>query len=59
MKMIGFFYFILGFLFVFLTYQQVEANGWGFFAFLLAFMATFDFFLGWRSFRRKPPTSSN
>ncbi|WP_078392363.1 DUF4305 domain-containing protein [Shouchella patagoniensis] len=54
MKFVGLSYFLLGFLFVYLTFLQVEANGgWGVFAFILAFIASVDFYLGWRSIRGK------
>ncbi|MFB4210297.1 DUF4305 domain-containing protein [Shouchella sp. 1P09AA] len=54
MRMFGFFYILLGLLFVYLTYIQVETNGWGFFPIVLVFIAALDFYLGWQALRRPP-----
>ncbi|GAF22380.1 MULTISPECIES: DUF4305 domain-containing protein [Shouchella] len=54
MRFYGFFYILLAFLFVYLTYIQVEANGWGIFPVVLAFVAAVDFYLGWQALRRPP-----
>ncbi|MCU9615322.1 YdiK family protein [Caldibacillus lycopersici] len=41
-------YMILGIVFTYFAIQQVQMNGWGFFAFVLIFLATLDFGSGIR-----------
>ena len=38
----GFVYLLLGALFTYFAVQDVQQNGWGFFAYLLVILATFD-----------------
>ncbi|MGG5254750.1 YdiK family protein [Neobacillus sp. SM06] len=38
----GFVYLLLGALFTYFAIQDVQQNGWGFFAYLLVILATFD-----------------
>jgi hypothetical protein len=42
----GFIYILLGSLFTYFAIQDVQQNGWGFFSYLLVFLATFDFGTG-------------
>ncbi|WP_163102969.1 YdiK family protein [Peribacillus alkalitolerans] len=46
--MTGFIYIILGILFTVFAVQNVSADGWNFFSFLLIFLATIDFGSGFR-----------
>jgi Domain of unknown function (DUF4305) len=55
----GFIYFVLGSLFTYFAIHDVQQNGWGFFSYMLVFLATFDFgsgikiFLFYFKFRNK------
>ncbi|WP_433746673.1 YdiK family protein [Falsibacillus pallidus] len=44
----GFFYCVLGVFFTIFAIQNVNDHGWGFFAFILVFLATLDFGSGIR-----------
>ncbi|MEK3889631.1 YdiK family protein [Bacillus sp. FSL K6-3431] len=44
----GFIYIVLGAIFTFFAIQQVTANDWNIFAYLLVILATFDFGAGFR-----------
>lgn len=46
----GVIYCLLGVLFTYFAIQQVNSSGWGFFAFMLIFLATIDFGSGFRLF---------
>jgi hypothetical protein len=39
----GFIYLLLGSLFTYFAIDHVQTNGWGFYAYLLVLLATFDF----------------
>ncbi|WML42136.1 YdiK family protein [Neobacillus sp. OS1-2] len=39
----GLIYFLLGAVFTYFAIDDVRANGWGFFSYLLVLLATFDF----------------
>jgi hypothetical protein len=38
----GFIYLVLGALFTYFAFDDVQKNGWGFFSYLLILLATFD-----------------
>lgn len=44
----GIVYCLLGVLFTYFAIQQVNSNGWGFFTYMLIFLATIDFASGIR-----------
>ncbi len=44
----GIIYIILGVLFTYLAIQNVQESGWGFFTYMLVFLATIDFGSGLR-----------
>jgi len=46
----GFIYILLGCLFTYFAVQDVNENGWGFFSYMLVFLATFDFGSGIKLF---------
>ncbi len=57
----GLLYIILGIVFVYFAIQQVNLNGWGFFAYVIAGMAAVDFVTGARfiiqGFKKNTPPS--